>query len=81
MKLKFPIVYEEVLLSNEGVYEYYNQIFKTPQGFFIDLNKPSDKEDWTVTIYYKAENNKELKFFINNLKKQVKNGTDYNAGT
>jgi len=80
-KLKFPIVYEEVSLSNEGVYEYHNQIFKTPQGFFIDLDKSPDNEDWIVTIYYRAENNKELKFFLNNLKKQVINGTDYNSGT
>lgn len=42
-------------------------IFETPQPFFLHLRK--NEEDWTLDIYYKPENFKELIFFINQLEK------------
>lgn len=81
MKMKFPIVYEELVLKTDGNYEYNNIILKTPQNFFINLSKSELVDDWSVNIYYKAESNKELKFFINNLKKQIKNESNNNTRT
>lgn len=42
-------------------------VLETPQPFFLHLKKT--QEDWSLDIYYKPENYKELLFFINQLEK------------
>jgi len=51
-------------------------IFKSAQGFYIFIKNQDD--DWSMTIYYKIEQENELKLFTKNLIKQIKDATDNN---
>jgi hypothetical protein len=55
-------------------------IYKTNQGFFMCVKK-IDEDNITLTIYYKSEQLNELKIFINQTNKQLRNGTIDNRTT
>lgn len=61
---------KNVSSSNE-IYEF-EILYKTAQNFYIWIEKAQDVEKWAMTIYYKAEQEKELNLFIKNLLKQIK---------
>jgi uncharacterized protein YdeI (YjbR/CyaY-like superfamily) len=56
--------------SNQIIWE--EVIYKTNQGFFIYVKK-NDDNIITLTIYYKSEQLNELKIFINQTNKQLRN--------
>jgi len=73
---KVTKVFEKSIVDETGLYPH-EVIFKTIQGFHIHL--VSDKNDnWVMTIYYKIEQENELKLFTKNLIKQVKDATNNN---
>jgi hypothetical protein len=55
-------------------------IYKTNQGFFMYVKKTSI-DNFNLTIYYKSEQLNELKIFINQTNKQLRNGTIDNRTT
>jgi hypothetical protein len=57
-------------ISNQIIWE--EVIYKTNQGFFIYVKK-NDDNIITLTIYYKSEQLNELKIFINQTNKQLRN--------
>lgn len=50
-------------------------IYETNQKFFIHVSIPTLMGPPSMTIYYKSEQLNELKIFINQLNKQIRNGT------
>jgi uncharacterized protein YdeI (YjbR/CyaY-like superfamily) len=56
--------------SNQIIWE--EVIYKTNQGFFMYVKK-NDDNIITLTIYYKSEQLNELKIFINQTNKQLRN--------
>ena len=54
-------------------------IYKTNQKFFIHISTPLLMAEPSMTIYYKSEQLNELKIFINQLNKQIRNGTTDNG--
>ena len=52
-------------------------IYKSAQEFFISIYNLQEDE-WMMTIYYKVEQENELKLFTKNLIKQIKDATTNN---
>lgn len=63
--------------NNKIIWE--DVIYKTNQKFFIHVSTPLLMGAPSMTIYYKSEQLNELKIFINQLNKQIRNGTTDNA--
>lgn len=76
--LKVKVVYEELEIDLTGEIDYNETILESPQKFYIHIISSGATDVWDTTIYYKPEQFKELKFFINNLNKQYKNATNNN---
>lgn len=79
-RMNFPQVFSESFIDEEGNLKYKNLVLKTQQNFYVDIST-DDKLNTLLTIYYKENQSQELKFFINNLKKQSKNVTINNRPT
>jgi hypothetical protein len=73
------IIFSEskVYVDGEVIEEY---ICKLRSGVCLYLSKNSGGNTYKLRAYYTQELRKELDFLINNIKRQVKNGTD-NIGT
>jgi len=52
-------------------------IYKSAQGFFIFISN-TQEDDWMMTIYYRIEQENELKLFTKNLIKQIYDATTNN---
>lgn len=69
---KVSIVYSESKYNSNRV-EWFDIIYKTSQTFYIHIRKEND--DWNMNIYYKPNQFDELFLFLNQLYKQLNNGT------
>lgn len=67
LQKKYLIVYSIASFEKNKKPVYSEIVFKTPQPFFIHMNK--NENDWSMDIYYLSENYKELLFFINQIEK------------
>lgn len=76
---KVSKVFESSLIDTDGKIQPNNIIFETNQGFFIYIQK-EEFDDWSMTIYYKPNQENELILFSKGILKQLKNATDYNRG-
>lgn len=76
---KFKIVYSVSKYEKGEKPNYIELVLETAQPFYIHLMK-KDK-DWSMNIYYLADNYKELIFFINQLEKNAANATTNNTRT
>ena len=71
---KVSKVYENSFVSNDSIF-IKEVLYKTAQDFYIHLQNKSHDE-FLMTIYYKIEQENELKLFIKNLFKQIQNATN-----
>ena len=73
-------VFEEGQVKTSGKAKWVEVIFKTAQPFYLHfINDTEDDEQYWLNIYYKAENRKELIFFISQILKPFKDGTTNNT--
>lgn len=76
---KISRVWENGLFDSSGKIIWEEVIYKTNQGFFMYVKK-NFEGNFNLTIYYKSEQLNELKIFINQTNKQLRNGAiDYRA--
>lgn len=78
-KTKKVIKVWEKSFVNEGVVKPKELLLKSAQEFYIYLHSEKN-DDWLMTIYYKIEQENELKLFTKNFLKQIKNATTDNTG-
>jgi uncharacterized protein YdeI (YjbR/CyaY-like superfamily) len=69
---KITRVWERGMFNTSNQIIWEEVIYKTNQGFFIYVKK-NDDNIITLTIYYKSEQLNELKIFINQTNKQLRN--------
>ena len=74
---KIVKIYEKSIILLDGNLHPKNILYKTSQGFFINLND-LENDNWSMTIYYKSEQENEMLLFSKNLLKQLKNATTNN---
>jgi hypothetical protein len=73
-------VWENGSLVVSGKIVWEEVIYKTNQAFFMYVRK-STVDNFILTIYYKSEQLNELKIFINQINKQLRNGAIDNRAT
>lgn len=67
---KVELVFSISTSDENNKIDWEELIYKTPQNFYVQCNKISDEQsDSSVTIYYRANQNNELKFYLNQLYK------------
>ena len=74
-------VWEQGFFDNNNKISWEDVIYKTNQRFFIRVLNSEVFGSPSMTIYYKSEQLNELKIFINQLNKQIRNGTTDNGAT
>ena len=72
---KLTRVWERGFSDKNNKIFWEDVIYKTNQKFFIHVSTPILMGAPSMTIYYKSEQLNELKIFINQLNKQIRNGT------
>lgn len=77
---KVTKIYENSSICENGKINPDNVIFKSAQGFLIHLTNQGN-EEWSMNIYYKIEQENELKLFSKNLLKQLKDATNHDKRT
>lgn len=73
---KVTKIYEKSSTSESGI-STEEVLYKSVQNFYIHIIFLKD-DSWSMTIYYKIEQESELKLFTKNLIKQIKDATNSN---
>lgn len=76
-------VYEKGVVSGRGKAKWEEVIFETPQKFYFQVNTihVNGEDEYGLTIYYRAEQFKELILLTTILLKPFKDGTTDNSTT
>lgn len=80
---KLSRVYESSTITDDGVFNFDEVIFKSQQNFYLFVENKTvmgSQPRFTLTIYYKAEQYNELFLFLSQLLKQYRNATTNSNG-